>query len=59
MYEASPGLRVVDADAAPDPPDPPRIAAKAAAAAADELRRLAGEKLAAAKRFLGSPGRRR
>jgi hypothetical protein len=58
VYEAPPGLRVVDADAAPDPPDPPRIAARAAAAAADEFRRQAGEKLAAAKGFLGSLGKR-
>lgn len=58
VYAVPPGLRVVDADSVPDPPDPPRIAARAAAAAADELRRKAGEKLAAAKGFLGSPGKR-
>ncbi len=59
VYSVPPGLRVVDAESAPGPPDPSRIAAKAAAAAADELRRQASEKLAAAKGFLGSLGKRR
>jgi hypothetical protein len=59
QYAVPPGLPVTDIDSAPDPPDPSRIAAKAAAAAADEMRRQASEKLAAAKGFLGSLGKRR
>ena len=59
VYAVPPGLPVVDVNSIDDRPSPSQIAAKAAEQAADELRRQAGEKLAAAKGFLGSLGKRR
>ena len=65
-YSAPTGLRVVDAHSPADRPPPSAMAAKVAgsmadtaAQAADDVRRQAGETIAAARNLLGSLGNRR